>query len=148
MKKVALILLGGLVVALVLVVVLVIVGSRGTILTGGVPLGGITFTSGDIPRVPAYPGSTQSTDSKGVSVPDDMRRVVGTKEAMWKRYLTGDSAEQVLAWYDKAITDAGFEAPRLREAGLLLFTTGDRRYMVYVTSVQGQTNIILAAGKE
>ena len=49
----------------VLVIVVAIVATGGTILTGGVPLGGVSFTSGDIPGYPVYPRATQSTESAG-----------------------------------------------------------------------------------
>jgi hypothetical protein len=143
------VLIGVLLAACVCLVLAVIVATQGTILTGGVPLGGVTFTSGDIPGVPVYPGAVQSTDSAGVSLPDDMRRVIGTREAVWKRYLTGDSPAQVLAWYDQAIAKAGYQKGQSRQSGVVIFfPSGDVRGALYVTTVQGKTNIILATGKE
>lgn len=64
----------------VVVIAAVIIATEGTILAGGVPLEGVTFTSGDIPDYPAYPGAIQSTESAGVAVPDDMWCLIGTRE--------------------------------------------------------------------
>lgn len=135
---------GGLI---VLIIVLVIVCSRGTIFTGGVPLGGVTFTSGDIPGFPVYPGAVQSTESKGVSVPDDMRRVIPQRQGQWKRYLTADSPQKVLDWYDQAVP-ADFQRAQPRESGVKVFFKGGFRYGLYITAAEGRTNIILATGRE
>lgn len=143
--KIAGIVVGSLI---VLIVVIVIVGSRGTIFTGGVPVGKVNFTSGDIPGVPAYPGAIQTTDNTGVTVPDDMRRVIPQKDDQWKRYLTSDSPEKVLAWYDKEFLRLGLNKSQPRESGMLLYTNSDTRYGVYAVVAQGKTNIILAVGKE
>ncbi|MBW8010288.1 MAG: hypothetical protein FVQ83_03460 [Chloroflexi bacterium] len=135
-------------VLLVLLVGLIILSAGGTIFTGGVPLGGVSFTSGDIPGVPLYPGAEQSTDSSGVSIPYDMHRVIGSDEAQWKRYITVDSPDEVRAWYLEALADAGFGEPSHRESGADVYPEGDVRYGVYVIELDGRTNIILAVGNE
>ena len=140
--------LGGVVLVLIILVVVAIISSQGRILTGGVPLGGVTFTSGGIPGVPVYPDAEQSTDSAGVDVPDDMLRVIGTREDQWNRYLTDDSPDDVLSWYSQAMEEAGFQQGGLRESGVLIFPHGDTRYALYVTVSEGRTNIILAVGME
>lgn len=133
---------------LVVMVVLTIISTKGTIFTGGVPFGGVTFTSGDILDMPLYPGAQQSTDSSGVSIPDDMTRPIGSDEAKWKRYLTDDSPDEVRDWYQQELTDAGFSEPSHRESGADIYPEGDVRYGVYVMELDGQTNIILAVGNE
>jgi hypothetical protein len=133
---------------LILFLVIIIIGTKGAILTGGVPLEGLEFSAGGIPGVPVYPDAVQSTESEGVSVPDDMRRVIGTNDDQWKRYLTDASKEEVEAWYVDAMPQAEFRAGSERESGVLLFFAADTRYAIYVTVIEGQTNIIIAAGKE
>lgn len=142
-KTIVLIVLG----ILVAGVIYVLVSSRGAIFNAGVPLGGVTYTAGSILGVPAYPGATQTTEAGSVGPTADMRRVI-SKEAQWKRYTTADSPSKVIDWYKNAIVAAGFEAPRVREGGELLFTTADTRYMIYAATDGGQTTIILGAGKE
>ncbi len=116
--------------------------------TRGVPSAGVSFTSGGIPGVPVYPNAAQSTDSAGVAIPDDMRRVIGTREDRWKRYLTDDSPDEVLSWYNQAMEAAGFQQGGPRESGVMVFPHGDIRYALYVTVADGRTNIILAVGWE
>lgn len=146
--KALLITLGSVAGLVMVLVIILVVSSKGTILTGGVPLGGVKFTAGNIEGVPVYPGAEQLTDNEGVSVPDDMRRVIGSKEDQWKRYVTDDEPQAVKDWYAQAMVDAGFTAGAPRESGILIFPTGDTRYAVFVTVVEGRTNIIVAAGKE
>ena len=122
--------------------------SSGRSATKGVPSAGVTFTSEGIPGVPVYPAAAQSTDSAGVAVPDDMRRVIGTREDRWTRYLTDDSPDEVLNWYGQAMEAAGFEQGGPRESGVVVYPHGDIRYALYVTVADGLTNIIIAVGWE
>jgi hypothetical protein len=115
---------------------------------GGVPLGGVTSTSGDIPYHPTHPAATQSTERAGVAVPDDMRCLIGAREDQWKRYLTDDDPADVLAWYQEAMAAAGFRTGSPRESGVAVFFESDWRYTMYVTVTDGKTNVILAKGKE
>lgn len=113
---------------------------------GGVPLGGVTFTGGDIAGMPVYPGAVQTTDGAGVNVSDDMRRVIGGG-GQWKLYLTDDSEEQVLAWYEAAIAEGGFRRSQPRESGEVLFFSGETRHMLSLRQARGKTAIVLAQSR-
>jgi hypothetical protein len=140
--------LGVLIAGVIVLIVIALIGTQGKILTGGVPLGGVGFTTGSIPGFPTYPGAEQSTDSSNVTVPDDMRRVIGSKEDQWKRYLTDDALADVIAWYEQAMVDAGFESSAPRDSGVRVYFQGDYRFALYVMPLEGRTNIILATGLE
>ncbi|HEY69788.1 MAG TPA: hypothetical protein G4O08_04295 [Anaerolineae bacterium] len=109
----------------------------------------VTFTAGDISGdipVPVYPGALQSTESAEISLPEDITPGVVTTDL--KRYLTDDSADQVLEWYAQSLVDAGFNYQGVRDSGAVFFMTANWRYGLVVTTIQGQTNIIIAAGHE
>jgi hypothetical protein len=71
-------------------------------------LGGVEFTTGDLADVPAYPGSSQTTDSiEGVDEALGFFNVIpGEKE--WKHYTTTDSESDVLDWYADVLPDEGW----------------------------------------
>jgi len=141
---------GGIIVVavVVLLVVAVVIGSGGSIFNNGVPLGNVGFAQDSIPGMPAYPGATQSTDSTGITVPDDMRRVIPQNQDKWNRYVVADATDKVSSWYDKAMADAGFEAAKPRDSGVKVFFKSGARYAVYVTVVEGKTNVVTATGIE
>ena len=72
-------------------------------------LGGVEFTTGDFVDVPAYPGSTQTTDSvEGVDTAlSFLNFIPGEKE--WKHYTTTDSESDVLDWYADVLPSEGWE---------------------------------------
>jgi len=104
------------------------------------------FTSGDIPGVPVYPGAVQTTESTEISLSKDLTPGVVATER--KRYLTDDSPEQVLAWYNEAVPEAGFDLGEPRVSDSLFFLTSEWRYGIYVVSDQGKTNIFILGGHE
>ena len=140
--------LGALVLVFIAIVVVTMIATQGAILTGGVPIGSVSFSDGDIPGFPVYPEAEQSLETGNISIPDDMRRVIGTREDDWKRYLSNASPQEILTWYDQALEAAGFEKGSPRESGILVFPQGDMRYALYIVVVDGQANIIAAVGRE
>ncbi|MBW1811856.1 MAG: hypothetical protein JRI70_04700 [Deltaproteobacteria bacterium] len=68
------------------------------------------FTTGDFADVPAYPGSTQTTES------DPILGVMVTalsfiaEESEWKHYTTTDSDSDVLNWYGDELPGYGWSA--------------------------------------
>jgi hypothetical protein len=109
----------------------------------------VTFTNGNIPGdvpLPIYPGAVQSIESMDITVPNDMTPGVPTTE--WRRYITDDKPDQVIAWYAQALSEAGFSYKGVRDTGAVFFLTGNWRYGMIVITYQGKTNIIIAAGHE
>lgn len=139
----------GLAVLVGLLVLFLIVSTRGMIFTGGVPLGGVTFSEEKVVNFPVYLGAKMTTDDKGITVPEDLRRVVGDKEDRWNRYLTDQSKETVIAWYQTATVEAGLgELAARSDAGAYIVAQGDTRWALYVTSAGGTTSIVIGSGKE
>lgn len=132
-----------------LLVLYVVISTKGMIFTGGVPLGGVTFSEEQVANFPVYPGAQITTDDKGITVSDDLQRVVGIKETRWNRYLTDQSAETVIAWYQTATVEAGLGELKARsDAGTYIAVQGDTRYALYVISAGGTTSIVIGSGKE
>ena len=80
-------------------------------------LGGIEFTTGDFADVPAYPGSTQTTESIS-----EIEAMLGffnliPGDATWKHYTTTDSESDVLDWYEKKLPTHGWEEGSAEEYG-------------------------------
>jgi hypothetical protein len=109
----------------------------------------LSFENGNIPGdipLPIYPGAIQSIESIELTVPNDMTTGVPTTE--WRRYITTDELDKVIAWYAQALPDAGFSYKGVRDSGSIFFLTGNWRYGMIVTSIEGKTNFIIAAGHE
>jgi hypothetical protein len=109
----------------------------------------LTFTAGNIAgdvALPIYPGAVQSTEGVSIAVPKDMTPGVAATE--WRRYITDDNPDQVLAWYAQALPEAGFSYKGVQNNGAVFFLTGNWRYGMIVVADQGKTNIIIAAGHE
>jgi hypothetical protein len=81
-----------------------------------------------------------------ISLPDGM--TPGVRATDLRRYLTDDSVDQVLAWYEQALPEAGFTYQGMTDSGSVFFFTASWRYGMYVTVSQDKTNIIFAAGHE
>lgn len=137
---------------LALMIALPIVGSVGTgmgIFTSGKPAGGVKFTDGDIAGMPVYPRAAQATLSgDAVTVPDDMQRVIPDDESQWKLYVTVDSPDAVVAWYQNAMVEAGFDPAQPRESDVWVFFKGSFRFGVHAHPAGGQTYIVQATGNE
>jgi hypothetical protein len=72
-------------------------------------LGGVEFTTGDFADVPAYPDSTQTTES--ISEIEAMMGFFNLipGDATWKHYTTSDSESDVLDWYENVLPTYGWE---------------------------------------
>jgi len=68
------------------------------------------FTSGDFADVPAYPGSSQSTESDAAI--DAMTTVMNlvADEAEWKHYITSDGERDIADWYEDNLPSHGWLA--------------------------------------
>jgi hypothetical protein len=88
--------------ALVITVAACCCGSLGAL------TGQTEFTTGDFADVPAYPGSTQTTESdQAINTMTRLFALVA-QEAEWKHYVTTDAQSDVVDWYKNALPDYGW----------------------------------------
>jgi hypothetical protein len=147
MKKVVLVVGGLLLLCFISVVVVVLVISKGSIINNGVPMEKVNFSSGGFGEADViYPNSNQETSSEGVSIPDEMKKVVNTNQ--WKRFVTSDSKDTITQYYDSRMPSLGFSKGQTKEPGILVYTTGNTRFFIYILEVDGKNNIIIGLGKE
>jgi hypothetical protein len=74
----------------------------------GTIFGETKFTTGDFDDVPAYPGSTQTTESNpAVSAMTTIFSLIA-EEVEWKQYTTTDSETDVLTWYEGTLPSYGW----------------------------------------
>ncbi len=100
-------------------------------------LGGAEFTTGDFADVPAYPGSTQTTDTiSGVETMLGVFNLIGESE--WKHYKTPDSESDILDWYEKVLPTHGWEEASAEDMG----TTSYENSAVYAKEV-GSDSVML-----
>jgi hypothetical protein len=138
-------------VSLVLSVVLAIMASCCCPLAG--LLGGAEFTAGDFSDVPAYPGSTQSTESNAaIGAMVGVFSMMGG-EAEWKHYITTDSENDVLDWYEGELPGYGWTMASEDELegvenGLLFWKDDDPSVMLAILALSamdesGDTDIVV-----
>jgi hypothetical protein len=105
----------------------------------GTIFGETKFTTGDFADVPAYPGSTQTTESNPAA--SAMTTVFSfiAEEAEWKQYKTSDSETDVLNWYENTLPDYGWVAASGEdlgdvemEGGLIFVNQNDPEVMLVV----------------
>lgn len=101
------------------------------------------FTTGDFSDAPAYPGSTQSTETnEAIDLLTGFSSIVSS-EAEWKHYTTGDSESDVLDWYKDRLPTYGWEEASAEQVGTqsentLVFTNEDEpNMMLVVIAVSG-----------
>jgi hypothetical protein len=118
-------------------------------------LGGAEFTAGDFPDVPAYPGSTQSTESNAaIGAMVGVFSLMGG-EAEWKHYVTADSENDVLDWYADELPGYGWTMASEDELedvenGLLFWKDDDPSVMLAVlvlSALDESGNLDIVIGK-
>ena len=92
-------------------------------------IGGAEFTTGDFANVPAYPGSTQTTEANAAVSAMTMVFSFVAEEIEWKHYVTTDSESDVLDWYELPDygwgTASGEDLGNVETEGGLIFSKED-----------------------
>lgn len=113
-------------------------------------LGEIEFSTGDFVDVPAYPDSTQTTDS--VSGLEGLMSVFKfiPGEAEWKHYTTTDSADDVLDWYSDELPSEGWQEATdedmetsYENSAFYAKSVGDTEVMLFILVLPGDPNDIV-----
>jgi hypothetical protein len=79
----------------------------GALIDGSI-LGQANFTTGDFVDAPAYPGATQTTETDTAINAMIAAMTLLSEESEWKHYTTGDSPDDVLAWYEAELPTYGW----------------------------------------
>ncbi len=107
-------------------------------------IGGAEFTTGDFANVPAYPGSTQTTEANAAVSAMTMVFSLVAEEIEWKHYVTTDSESDVLDWYEDVLPDHGWSTTSGEglgdvetEGGLIFSKEDDPEVLLVIFAITG-----------
>lgn len=104
-----------------------------------------TFQRGPIAGIPAYPGGAQLSGALDIDVPTEMSDFIGTDEASWAVYRTGDALEDIEFFYLREMKRMGYRSTGSTTPNLYTWNDGDLRYAVFVSVERVQNLVVLAS---
>ncbi len=98
-----------------------------------------TFTAGDFPHVPPYPGAEQRTADSGAYGLATLPFQLLAEDAEWKQYVVQEDSETIIDWYNDQMTNEGWisatdmtEEPLPVQGGLFFARVDDPQEMAVI----------------